>query len=512
LERLKSWKFTTIGGWSDFRTLQRCRDVDVAFTPVLHVGSSAGVPWWNMWDTNIIARMHQIARDQILPLRDDPRLLGYYSDNEMGWWNAALLKLTLEQAPGSDQRRQFIDLLRKRYHEQWAELQKDFEIENAESFEDLSQRGMLYLRPGGQGIRVYRQFLGLMAERYYALVKAVIRTYDDRGLILGDRYQSFFYPEVVRACREHVDVVSGNLNAAWSDGTFPRFYLDTLHSLTGKPVLVSEFYMAARQNRSGNKNRSGTFPTVTTQKQRAAGFRTTVQALAQTPYVVGADWFQYYDEPRHGRGDGEDYDFGLVDVFNRPYERLVATAATLDLDVLHGQPSLPRPDASQGVPPAPRDPLGQFTITHALEHWDRERGFVKPVSEAPIADLYLCWDRKTVYVGLYAQDIVELDYYRDKTLPETDRAQWIVDTGRGSQPIRARLGPFAPPICNEPSVRIVNLAGIYLNTRNVAALALPATLFGKQRFRPGDTIDFSSTFYPHARADRVDWKGRFALR
>ncbi len=39
----------------------------------MHVGSTAGAPWWDMWDTNIVARMHQIARDQILPLRDDPR-------------------------------------------------------------------------------------------------------------------------------------------------------------------------------------------------------------------------------------------------------------------------------------------------------------------------------------------------------------------------------------------------------------------------------------------------------
>jgi hypothetical protein len=41
-----------------------------------------------MWDPKIINRMDQVARDQILPLRDDPRVLGYYSDNEMGWWNA----------------------------------------------------------------------------------------------------------------------------------------------------------------------------------------------------------------------------------------------------------------------------------------------------------------------------------------------------------------------------------------------------------------------------------------
>ena len=209
-------------------------------------------------------------------------------------------------------------MLLETYRNDWSELRKDFETEGVESFAELDQRGMLYLRPGGDGIRTYRRFLSLMAERYYSLVRNVIRTYDQRALILGDRYQSFYYPEVARASAPHVDAASGNLNAAWNDGTFPRFYLDTLHSLSGKPVFVSEFYMAAQQNRSGNRNDKSTFPTVKTQKERVAGFRNTVQALVRIPYVVGADWFQYYDEPTHGRGDGENFNFGLVDIHNQP--------------------------------------------------------------------------------------------------------------------------------------------------------------------------------------------------
>jgi hypothetical protein len=48
LTRLKSWNFTTVGGWSDFPALQPCGDAEVAFTPVLHAGSTTGVPWWDM--------------------------------------------------------------------------------------------------------------------------------------------------------------------------------------------------------------------------------------------------------------------------------------------------------------------------------------------------------------------------------------------------------------------------------------------------------------------------------
>jgi len=511
LKRLRAWKFTTVGGWSDFPALRQCRDADAAFIPVLAVGMTAGAPWLDMWDTNIVARMHQIARDQILPLRDEPRLLGYYSDNEMGWWNATLFKMTLEQPSTSGQRQRLLQLLRETYRNNWQELLKDFQTEGADSFEQLQQRGVLYLRPGSQGIRTYRKFLGMMAERYYSLAQEIIRTYDKRGLILGDRYQSFYYPEVARASASFIDASSSNLNAAWNDGTFPRFYLDTLHALTGKPILVSEFYMAAQQNRSGNKNATSTFPTVITQTERAAGFRNTLRAVVGLPWVVGADWFQYYDEPTHGRSDGEDYNFGLVDIHDQPYKQLIGAARALDLTALKRKPPATRPDASLGVPPAPRAPLGQFTIGLALKDWDRERGFVKPVSELPVADLYVCWNKQAVYLGLYAQDIAEVNYYLNKMIPTVDRAEWIVTIESTTRPIRTRLGPGIPATCDEPSARLVNLAGIYMNTRNIAALELPAKLFGKERFQPGDHIEFASTLLTNCRGEHVEWKGRFTL-
>jgi hypothetical protein len=512
LNRLKEWKFTTVGGWSDIAALRRCRDADVVFIPILAVGMTAGAPWLDMWDTNIIARMHQIARDQILPIREDPRVLGYYSDNEMGWWNATLFRMTLEQASTSGQRQRLLKLLREVYQDNWEELLKDFDPDRAGSFEELDQRGVLYLRPGGNGIRSYRRFLGLMAGRYYSLVREIIHTYDPRGLVLGDRYQSFYYPEVARASGPSLDAASCNLNAAWNDGTFPRYFLDTLHALTGKPIIVSEFYMSAQENSTGNKNKMSNFPTVTTQKERAAGFRNTLQALARLPYVIGADWFQYYDEPPQGRFDGEDFNFGLVDVHDQPYAALTKAARDLDLTALKNRRPPERPDASLGVPPAPRDPLGHFQIQLALKDWDRECGFVKPVSELPVADLYLCWSPQALYLGLYASDIVEDNYYRNKTLPEVDRAQWQVALGQVRAPIHVRLGPGAPPACDEPAARVVNLSGVYMNTRNIAALELPAELFGKVRFKPGDTIELDSTFFTHCRADRVQWKGKFTLR
>lgn len=512
LQRLASWHFTTVGGWSDYPALLQCHDVDMAFIPVLAIGMSCGAPWLDMWDTNLIAQMHEIARRQILPLHHDPRVLGYYSDNEMGWWNGTLFRMTLQQSSTSGQRQRLLQLLRDTYHNNWSKLLNDFEPVDAGSFAELDKGGMLYLRPGSKGIRTYRRFLGLMATRYYSLMREIIHAYDPRGLVLGDRYQSFYYQEVARASGPLVDANSSNLNAAWNDGTFPRFYLDTLHALCRRPIIVSEYYMCARQNSTGDPNDSSTFPVVETQEERAAGFCNTVQALARLPFVVGADWFQYYDEPAGGRRDGENYNFGLVDVHDQPYEPLTSAARSLDLMAIKSGPHPARPDASLGVPPAPVDPLGHFTIRLALGDWDRERGFVKPASKLPVADLYVCWDAKAIYLGLYAQDVAEANYYRDNIVPPVDRAEWIISPKGSDQLIHVRLGPGGPPVCDEPEVRVANLAEEYMHTRNIAAVELPAKLFGKTQFKAGDTIKFGSTLFTFCRADHVEWKGKFTLQ
>src|SRR5438105_10300225 len=98
--RLKQWRFTTVGGWSDYAELSKVKE-GLWITPVLHMGSTSGIPWWDMWDQKNIARAEEVARKIILAVHDEPRLLGYYSDNELGWWNVSLWKATLEQPASS---------------------------------------------------------------------------------------------------------------------------------------------------------------------------------------------------------------------------------------------------------------------------------------------------------------------------------------------------------------------------------------------------------------------------
>ena len=94
LGRLKTWGFTTVGGWSDYATVRRTGGNSWWLTPVLHMGSTSGAPWFDMWDEKVIRRIEEVAVQNIGPTQGDPRVIGYYSDNELGWWNAILWKMT----------------------------------------------------------------------------------------------------------------------------------------------------------------------------------------------------------------------------------------------------------------------------------------------------------------------------------------------------------------------------------------------------------------------------------
>jgi hypothetical protein len=367
----------------------------------------------------------------------------------------------------------------------------------------------LTLRPGANGAKTMRRFLALVADRYYALTSEIIRRHDPQALVLGDRYQSFYYPEVARASAPYVDVVSTNLNANWNDGTFLRSYLDGLYALAGKPLLVTEFYMAARENRSGCPNSHGMFPRVQTQAQRATAARTTLVELAQLPYVVGADWFQYYDEPPHGRFDGEDYNFGLVDIHGQPYEGLTQAFAASDPTAIHARPTGPPVDATAGVPPAPKEPLAEPEFGSFLGSWDRRRGFVPCSTDAPVGDLYVCWTPGALYLGLYFLDVVEKAYYRDAVVPEEDRAQWRVELGG----VRAnvRLGAGREATVDNSQVQVTSLPGSDRQVRNVGVLVVPAKALGRKELRAGDRIELRSTLETHARAYRVRWQAGMPL-
>lgn len=506
IDSLKAWGFTTIGGWSDITRLHLSRKMDLPFTVVLHAGARAGAPWWDMWDSTIIKNIDQVAREEILPVRDLPNLIGYYSDNELGWWNDALWQMTWDHKTTSGARQRLVNLLRQEYQNDWAALGRDFDPEGATDFASLEQGGRLYLRGGGQGIVAVKKFVHIIATRYYQLMQEIIYKYDPRHLILGDRYQAFYYPEVVQAAPPFVDVISTNFNAFWNDGTGLHYFLATLYELSQKPIMIGEFYLAAMENRSGNRNSSAHFPTVSTQAERARSFLTTLTNLAQKPYIIGADWFQFYDEPRHGRSDGENFNMGLIDIHGDPYSELVTASRNF-----HAARPTPAPEKRAGIPPAPAMLVSEVETQQILKNWDRVTGLIAPASPAPVADLYVCWSADGIFLGLCTDDFLAKRYYRDQQIPPEDRMKLSISLTPQTTSLEIRLGANQPPVCSHAEVKILHSAGVTHTVRHISVIQLPARLFGKKQFKANSEIEFSVQLQTLARAYTVKWPVRERL-
>jgi hypothetical protein len=253
---------------------------------------------------------------------------------------------------------------------------------------------------------------------------------------------------------QYVDVLSTNYNVDSPDGWLARYFFAGLRKLApDKPILISEWFFAADENRSGNLN-NGHLLTVPTQAERTHGAMAAARRFAREPQIVGLHWFQYYDHPQGGREDGEDYNFGLVDISDRPYERLVEAFSRVnpDLPAVHEQRSdtpVPVRDGPWQIPRAVID-----VRDRSLGEWPKEQALIGPLiardPEIPFGDLYVAWNTDGLYLAVIAMDYYDPDllaYDGEFPLQEAFRIDWGVDAGGG--PRRFRLYIIPPRVFPE---------------------------------------------------------------
>ena len=421
-ERLLGWGFNTAGAWSLSPQL-----LNMPSTIELSLGRLVGAVWGDPFHPDLPARLRATAEQLIAPYKGDPRRIGYFSDNEIGWWNGPLFTAYSSYAPSNHTKQRLIRMLRERYGNDWQAFKLDFKPpENNRSFDDLLQetRASTRLRPGRQGFAAVREWTRLVVENYHRIMRDAIRTADPEALYLGDRLPIYYDPDAVRIMGRYVDVIATNYNADGPDGWIARYYFEGLRQLAPKPVLVTEWFFAAIENRTGNLNRTGPpkaarrdlqpsnninraghLMTVGTQEARAIGAVAAAQALAREPNVIGLHWFQLYDHPNGGRLDGEDYNFGLLDVRDKPYETLLDALGRIHrvLPRLHNEQ--PKPIVQQGEASLPYATID--AQDSSLTDWPKAAALIPlqaSPAEAVFGDVYLSWDHEAVNVALIAMD------------------------------------------------------------------------------------------------------------
>ncbi len=438
LGRLKKWGFNSSGAWS-----LSPKELRIPTIPSLELGSNAALHWNDLFDPAHEGNLREEAKRLVAPYRGSPYRIGYFSDNEVGWWGGALFAFYIKAKPANHTKQRLIGLLRSHYEDDWLRFRRDFFVPEAiTSFEGIARSAGVTakLRPGGEGIQVVRKWTFLVAEQYYWLVQRAIREADPEALVCGDRLPIYYDPMAIKAMAPFVDLISVNYNVDSPDGWLAPYFFDGLRKLAGqRPVLISEWFFAAHENRTGNAN-NGHLMTVRTQAERARGAAAATEAFIRQPQVVGLHWFQYWDDPKGGRPDGEDFNFGLVDVDDRPYEELVEALSRVNARAaqLHREASA-----------APRShPAGPLTIPKAninpidghLGDWPKPQALlpslVAPTPEIAFGEAYLAWDERGLHMAFIGMDYHEPDlpaFEGDYPLEEAFRVDWGLDAGQGAR-------------------------------------------------------------------------------
>ncbi|NYI03922.1 hypothetical protein [Allostreptomyces psammosilenae] len=246
----------------------------------------------------------------VTALRHDPWLIGYFFDNERGW-NRDVVAEALRRDGTLPAKRAFSAYLADAYGGDIARVNAVLGTA-ASSFEELTATPVDVARVPAADLSA---FITLASEEYYAGIRQAIRADDPNHLFLGSALVPGWRSstEWIVGGRAHLDAISLDV---YSDNAG---YLAQFEPYD-KPVLNLEysFNCAGRGLRAINAAVS-----CADIADRGEKYRAFLQAQAASPVFVGSGWFVYYDQAVTGRpGDGENYNFGLVNQQDQPYTEM----------------------------------------------------------------------------------------------------------------------------------------------------------------------------------------------
>lgn len=349
--RLIGWGFNTLGAWSDDAVSEVTVDGKrLAYAPIVDLGAKfvgdkqKAAAWLqgvfpDVFDPDFERMAHQLARESCTPRAGDRWLLGWFTDNELRWgpdWRGSdeLLTMFLMLPGNVAGKKAAVDLMRERY----GSVKEFNAVWNTafSSWDELTQTNSIRAPVVRQAIYMQNEetehqaneadpkratfvadceaFLTRLAERYFRITAEAIKAADPNHMNFGCRFAYVPPQPVIAAAAKYADAISFNCYALDPREVVGRY------SAFGKPLIIGEF--SFRSEDSGLPNTRGAGPKVKTQAERAAAFTRYVTLALQNPNLVGYHWFEHCDEPKEGRFDGENSNYGVVNIRDDVYEEL----------------------------------------------------------------------------------------------------------------------------------------------------------------------------------------------
>lgn len=317
VRRLRSWGINTIANWSDVEIIRGAK------TPyVTTVGVTGGTPYiegssgyWGKFPDPFDPQFAKRVRDALAQCSDsanDPFCVGYFVDNEISWGDkGSLAKAALASPKSQCAKIAFVERLQAQYetieklNASWETEFESWDALLAEPFKAGDQKNL-----NADCDAFYLE----ICRKYFSEISAGMREKAPKKLYLGCRF-AWTNDLARKAAQEFCDVVSYNFYKRDVSDFKPVEGVD-------KPVMIGEFHFGALDRGLFHPG----LVLCRDQIDRAQSYEQYLRGALANPWIVGAHWFQYQDEPTTGRFDGENYQIGFVDVCDRPYPEIVAAS------------------------------------------------------------------------------------------------------------------------------------------------------------------------------------------
>jgi len=239
---------------------------------------------------------------QLATTKDDPWLLGLYSDNELQLPGQALDRY-LKRPADDPGRKELGTWLAARHVDAKNITDADREEWNAH-----------------------------VMDRYYTLVGAALRKADPNHLYLGSRLhgRDGKIAALWKVAGKHLPVIAMNVYGDWT----PTESVRKWEQWSGRPMMATEWY--AKGHDVGMANKTGAGWNVKTQRDRGLFYQNFTLALLESRGCVGWHWFKYADnDPANTKADPSNLDSnkGIINCSYKPYTELLDAMQALNAQV-----------------------------------------------------------------------------------------------------------------------------------------------------------------------------------
>ena len=326
--RLKSWGINTLACWSDPAISKQQKTPYVAFFRAEECPILAGAE--QRWTKFVDVFEEEFEQTVIAGVKScqssvgDPWCIGFYVDNELYWGEDHSLGLWTIKSPASQAAK--IELVRdlKAKYDSIKSLNAAWggEYKSWEAFSAATETPDL-TKASDDLIAFSKKF----SEKYFQTIKSVLNDRAPNQPYLGCRF-IWDNETAIRAACKSCDVVSFNRY---------RYSVDDLRLPKGEdlPVLIGEFHFGALDRGMFHPSKVP----AKNQADRARCYKNFVRSALSHPNIIGTHWFQYTSEPTSGRGDGENYQVGLLTCVTPLIKKQLRLREKLDMGCTNSGPT-----------------------------------------------------------------------------------------------------------------------------------------------------------------------------